>query len=733
MKKLMALKSFVVSAALVCGVLSPVLADSTFWLFEPARKRLSKDGAVVGAITVDNANRTLRLASTSESQTTKVYPEDGVLDFSYPVQDAVSNAWTIVSISEKAYSTEWPLKMMILPETLTSLGAEVFNNNGATAPLVVPKFPASLISFGTKCCRSLPFSDDKITIGANGDDVTIGDSCFACGDSAYNVIDTITFGSGTVTMNQTDVFYKRRVKTIVIGGDLVVGEKTFNGMVSYVTRIFVPPSATQFTAALDALTHTAWKDDTRQADYFAVHGQDAEAPDYRVKVGREEPAEIWILNRAPVSDKGSVTVSGECDGQLFQQGMVSPAYGSQSNYELKDLPIAFAAEEKTVVDGVRYACVGCRLEKYVGGVWQPVETKSDVLAYSFEVPDIDNYRVVWLWAVDAYPCTVQMPTGSSDVLSFETTGIDGEGFALAGSTVTLRAISADPTIPFCFWAGNVTFQDKASAETSFVVTGKATVCPCFRTPWSFSGDAASGLITDGYWTFKTVGESAALTIAKNDTQYPPTIPWFGGFLDLSKPIAGGGEIVALGNEAFHYCTEITDVVLPKHVKSIGDHALDTKSTRLGSPRLVSVTPCLPSSVTNLGEYALANANGNPVKLTGELVWRPKSVATLGLEQQFGDQGFTKVTFGKNVRTVTPFMFVRSTSIKELYFEGDVPEFQKNPDGYNAFYGWGSKQATIYVPRGNASWLKWLEENTLPSCWKEVQFYNPDTGLKLVIQ
>ena len=131
--------------------------------------------------------------------------------------------------------------------------------------------------------------------------------------------------------------------------------------------------------------------------------------------------------------------------------------------------------------------------------------------------------------------------------------------------------------------------------------------------------------------------------------------------------------------------------------------------------------------------ALQSRRGNPVKLTGELVWRPRTTATLGREQQFGDQGFTKVTFGKNVRTVTPFMFVRSTSIKELYFEGDVPEFQKNSGGYDAFYGWGSKQATVYVPRGNASWLKWLEENTLPSCWKEVQFYNPDVGLKLVIQ
>ena len=78
-------------ASVVMGIVGIAAAADDFWLYEPARKRLSKDGAVIGATTVSDADRTMQLSTTQQTGTTKVYPADGVLDFSYPIKDADGN------------------------------------------------------------------------------------------------------------------------------------------------------------------------------------------------------------------------------------------------------------------------------------------------------------------------------------------------------------------------------------------------------------------------------------------------------------------------------------------------------------------------------------------------------------------------------------------------------------------------------------------------------------------
>ena len=63
----------------------------------------------------------------------------------------------------------------------------------------------------------------------------------------------------------------------------------------------------------------------------------------------------------------------------------------------------------------------------------------------------------------------------------------------------------------------------------------------------------------------------------------------------------GLSVTSIGNLAFHYCTNLTSVVIPDSVTSIGGHAFQ------GCRALTSVT--IPDSVTRIGDYAFSSCTG----------------------------------------------------------------------------------------------------------------------------
>lgn len=130
-----------------------------------------------------------------------------------------------------------------------------------------------------------------------------------------------------------------------------------------------------------------------------------------------------------------------------------------------------------------------------------------------------------------------------------------------------------------------------------------------------------------------------------------------GYKGDTKPsgvieIKEGTRLIA--GHAFQGCSGLTSITIPNSVTSIGDYAFSACSG------LTSIT--IPNSVTSIGEYAFESCSG----LTSVNI--PNSVTTIG-----GDA----FLFCKALTTVTSL----------------------NPTPPEGFGFWGSKNATLYVPKG----------------------------------
>ncbi len=104
-------------------------------------------------------------------------------------------------------------------------------------------------------------------------------------------------------------------------------------------------------------------------------------------------------------------------------------------------------------------------------------------------------------------------------------------------------------------------------------------------------------------------------------------------------------------------TEITKIVIPDDVTSIGNYAFE------GCSSLTSVT--IPNSVTNIGCYAFSGCG----RLTSVTI--PNSVTSIGQDAFLGCSGLTSITWNaKNYHSSSPFYNIR-TQITEFIIGDDM--------------------------------------------------------------
>ena len=154
-------------------------------------------------------------------------------------------------------------------------------------------------------------------------------------------------------------------------------------------------------------------------------------------------------------------------------------------------------------------------------------------------------------------------------------------------------------------------------------------------------------------------------------------------------------------------TEITNLVIPNNVTSIGNYAFNTCKA------LTSVT--IPNSVTSIGEWAFYGCSG----LTSVTI--PNSVTSIGDYAFYYCSGLTSVTIGSGV-----------TSIGNYAFDGaDIPtviSLIENPfkikgktSDYRTFSQNTFNNATLYVPKGTINKYKATDG------WKDFLFIEEGTG------
>jgi len=184
------------------------------------------------------------------------------------------------------------------------------------------------------------------------------------------------------------------------------------------------------------------------------------------------------------------------------------------------------------------------------------------------------------------------------------------------------------------------------------------------------------------------------------------------------------SVTSIGNYAFYNCSGLTSVTIPNSVTSIGRSAFENCSG------LTSVT--IPNSVTSIGYRAFCNCSG----LTSVTI--PNSVTSIGTSAFNGCSGLTSVTIGNSVTSIGNYAFYNCsgltsvtigsgvTSIGNYAFDGvDIPtviSLIENPfkitgktSDLRTFTQNTFNNATLYVPKGTIDKYKATEG------WKDFLF------------
>ena len=216
---------------------------------------------------------------------------------------------------------------------------------------------------------------------------------------------------------------------------------------------------------------------------------------------------------------------------------------------------------------------------------------------------------------------------------------------------------------------------------------------------SFRGEGANPLCNAHHLYVDEETEITDLVIPEGVTSIGNSA--FSGCSSL-KSVTIPNSVTTIGNSAFSGCSSLKSVTIPNSVTSIGDSAfffcsgltsinIPNSVTSIGAHAfnscsgLTSIT--IPNSVTSIGVAAFLGCSG----LTSITI--PNSVTSIEWDAFRDCTGLTSVSIGSSVTTIGSRAFADCDSLKDVYCNAE-----KVPNAYSdAFSGTDISQATLHVP------------------------------------
>jgi hypothetical protein len=177
------------------------------------------------------------------------------------------------------------------------------------------------------------------------------------------------------------------------------------------------------------------------------------------------------------------------------------------------------------------------------------------------------------------------------------------------------------------------------------------------------------------------------------------------------------NVASIGEEAFLFCADLSNVVIPKSVTKIGGDAFDycaslraitvdefnpfyssvdgvlfnkSQTTLIQHPAGKAGTYTIPNSVTSIGPGAFSGCT----TLTNLTI--PNSVTNIGNAAFRSCPHLANITMGEKVTTIGAWAFDYCTSLTGVYFQGNSPSAP--PTLFK-----GATKATVYYRPGTKGW------------------------------
>lgn len=631
---------------------------------------------------------------------------------------------SLKKISDYAFNKMLALMRITLPSKLESIGASAFN--GCTAlETIEPCVPGSVTNFGTGAFSGCSKLTGPVEIGFGTNDITgeplmvrFAESGADRNSSLFNgctVLKSVKYGPGVTIVPRYSIMNCKALETIEVGPNVTTFRECFNNMgVSSISNIiFRSTGVTTFTENTFSGVSSTLRDVSMNGWYEAATGK---------------TPFMWGAKKVRLSVPGDNT---EWVNFVNNAANVTP---------WENLSASVQAE-------------------YTSRFGSDAETP-----FGLSTGNTGGMAQTWIVvrAVEIDGAKLQIGDFSA---SFGTVTVDpaprADGLYEDGTTVTVTFTPAEG-VTFLSWQANVELTDPTALEQEVTLhTGDIIVMtPSVVSPtYNFDGTTLS----DGAHIIRVTGDRSALTVSGSTTINPNLT------LDLSKPIDGGGAIVAIGASAFYNNAALTSLVLPEGLTTLGNNAFN------GCSSLTNVVNLIPDSVTTIGQAVFKGCTllASPAKVgfgTDEegkpLGVRIDQSSSADLNSNlFGDCAkIPSLRWGPGVVTVPRFATYNMTSLGYLELGVNVLTNREYADDWNSLtnvmilatndiylsdarvsnaefaggklreiemhcwfgvragyspFSWNAKQVRMIVPGGNANWAAFMADSAKVTPWADV--------------